>query len=318
MYIKPTSYAEVHKVITKLKNEKSTGIDETNVRIIESFRNILNKPITDLFNKSVREGAFPELFKTAKVIPIHKGGSATQLNNYRPIALLTTLNKIFEKLMYVRLFNYFNHHNLFYSKQLGFRTKRSTIDALRELTESIRAPPKGKEHLSVFLDFRKAFDTLNHEILLNKLERYGIRGPAPHWLNTYLKGRRQYVSIGEHNSEIKGISHGVPQGSVLGPLLFLIYINDIHRPLKHATPYLFADDTNLLFQVNKGSNIEIAEDGKHIASWLQVNRLSLNLDKTAIISFARKPKERYDFGDKTLHTTSSTKYQVSTLTKILL
>ncbi len=147
MFLKPASTNEVNKVIAKLKNKKSTGTDGLNVRTIKSVRSILAIPITNLFNFSIQKGEFPNLFKTAKVIPIHKGGSMTQLNNYRPIALLTTLSKIFEKLMYTRLFLYFSKYNLFNSKQFGFRTKRSTIDAILEITEKIRAVPCNKEYM---------------------------------------------------------------------------------------------------------------------------------------------------------------------------
>ena len=169
----------------------------------------------------MRTGKHPDIFKISKVIPIHKKGSLLSLGNYRPISLLSNLNKILEKLVHSRLFDFFEDSQALYHLQFGFRKKHSTIHALIEITESVkRALDNGMIACGVFLDLQKAFDTVNHEILLSKLDHYGVRGSSLDWFRSYLSGRKQFVSILGFESDTKYIEHGVPQGSVLGPLLF--------------------------------------------------------------------------------------------------
>ena len=169
------------------------------------------------------------MFKISKTIPIFKKGSRLQVCNYRPISLLSNLNKILEKLVFSRMYKFLEEYNCIYSLQFGFRAKHSTNHALIDITEKIRNALDNKNHVcGVFVDLQKAFDTVNHNILLSKLNHYGIRGTANDWLSSYLSNRSQYVSITGFDSTCQKILHGVPQGSVLGPLLFLININDLH------------------------------------------------------------------------------------------
>ena len=170
------------------------------------------------------------------------------LSNYRPtMSLLSNLNKILEKLVHSRVYKFLEDFQCIYSLQFGFRKKHSTNHALTDITETIRQALDNKKlACGVFVDLQKAFDTVNHDILIAKLDHYGIRGLANDWFSSYLKNRSQYVSILGYNSSTKPINHGVPQGSVLGPLLFLIYINDLHSAIKNSKVYHFADDTNLL------------------------------------------------------------------------
>ena len=211
------------------------------------LKNDISEQLADLLNLSFTTGTFPTLLKTAKVIPIHKKDSKSNFTNYRPISLLSNLDKILEKLMHSRLSTFLNIKDIIYPLQFGFRQNYSTSYALIHLTETIKeALDQGKYGCGIFVDLQKAFDTVDHNILLGKLKHYGIRGVAYSWFESYLKDRKQYVSINGYNSKHLSISLGVPQGSVLGPLLFLIYINDLNTAIKHCKVYHFPDDTNLL------------------------------------------------------------------------
>ena len=198
-------------------------------------------PLCHIINVSFTTGVFPDAIKIAKVIPVHKGGSTQDLNNFRPISLLSIFDKIIEKLMHQKLYHYPEEHNLMYNKQFGFRKKNTTVYALIEITEKIKESiDNGKFGCGIFIDLKKAFDTVNHSILLKKLEHYGVRGNLLRWFESYLSERKQYVYFNGEISDLMNISCGVPQGLVLGPLLFLIYIHDIPNVSEKLFFYLFA------------------------------------------------------------------------------
>ena len=237
---------------------------------------------------SFKTGKFPNAIKIAKVIPIHKKESTQDVNNYRPISLLSTFSKILEKLMHKRVYDFFENHKLLYSLQFGFRKNNSTLHSLIQITENIKTSiENGKFGCGLFIDLKKAFDTVDHSILLRKLDHYGIRGIALEWFNSYLFNRQQFVSFNGHSSVMRNVTCGVPQGSVLGPLLFLIYINDLPNISKVLKFFLFADDTNIyyessnLLQIEKVMNKELNK----LYQWLCVNRLSLNISKTRFLIF---------------------------------
>ena len=186
--------------------------------------------------------------KLAKVIPLYKKDSPEAACNYRPFVLLSFFSKIVEKLVHSRLYRFFEKCDIIHSLQLGFRSKRSTLHDLISMTESIKKTIEdGMYGRGVFNDLQKAFDTVNHSILLKKLEHYGVRGTALSWFSSYLSDRKQYVSVNGHTSDHLKILCGVPQGSVLGSFLFLIYINDLPNVSKLLSFYLFADDTNIYY-----------------------------------------------------------------------
>ena len=214
-------------------------------------------------------------------------------SNYRPISLLSNLEKILEKLMYSRLVSFLDRFEIIYSKQFGFRKKHSTSDIVNIIVERIRkALDDGQYACGVFVDLQKAFDTVDHEILLQKLKHYGIRNTALSWFKTYLSGRFQFVSVSDVKSCLKAIKHGVPQGSVLGPLLFLIFINDLHHAVRFSETFQFADDTNLLHfgKSSESLNNEVNQDLGLLYDWLIANKIALNTDKTKFILFKSKRK----------------------------
>ena len=217
-----------------------------------------------------------------------KKGCVVTTSNYRPISLLSVFSKITEKIMYKCLYNFLELHNVLYSMQFGFRASHSINHALISMTEKIKESLDNRRFgCGIFLDLQKAFDTVNHKILLDKLEHYGIRGPALNWFRSYLSDRKQYVSVNGFNSNLLSVTCGVPQGSVLGPLLFLIFINDLPNSSPKFCFYLFADDTNIYFEADKISELEkvVNKELGNVKQWLDTNRLSLNIEKTNFIIF---------------------------------
>ena len=223
------SEEEVLEIINQLEN-KSAGPNSIPVNLLKLIPDLIIVPLCKIISNSFSSGVFPDALKICKVIPIHKGESTQEVNNYRPITLLSIFDKIIEKLIHKRLYNFLNLHNILFYNQFGFRKNNSTTFALIQITEIIKETiDKNKYGCGVFIDLRKAFDTVNHEILLTKLEHYGIRGTALNWFKSYLCNRKQYVFNNGEASQLKHITSGVPQGSVLGPLLFLICINELQN-----------------------------------------------------------------------------------------
>jgi hypothetical protein len=197
----------------------------------------------------MQDGVVPDDLKVAKIIPIYKSDDKRTISNYRPISVLLTFSKILEKLVYNRLLDFFNKHDILSKNQYGFRKNVSTSMALIDLVDQIsKSIEKNEFTVGIFLDLAKAFDTVNHNILLTKLSNYGVRGIAQNWVKNYLTNRYQYVSLNGINSNNLLITCGVPQGSILGPLLFITYINDLNTVSKLLTFIMFADDTNIFIK----------------------------------------------------------------------
>ena len=227
MFLFHTTESEIIKIIKSLKNTNSTGYDNFSTKFIKLSSSILAPALAKIINLAIDTGVYPSNLKIAKVIPIFKKGDKTLINNYRPISILSPINKIFEKILYARLIKYINKSNILYKFQYGFRKNHSTEHALIELVDQIRLSMNNNQMTcGIFIDLSKAFDTVNHNILLQKLEHYGIRGTALNLFKSYLSNRKQYVQIDKCKSQTLPITCGISQGSVLGLLLFILFTSE--------------------------------------------------------------------------------------------
>ena len=285
--LNPTTPLEISNIIISIQLSKASGPNSIHTKLLKDCIHIFSFILSILINKSFSEGSFPDFLKLANVIPIFKKNDKNICSNYRPISLLSNIGKIYERVFHTQLYNFFDDNNLFYQQQFGFRKKHSTEHALLSIVENVRNNMRNKTFsCGTFIDLEKAFDTVNHTILLDKLSYYGINGNALYWLRDYLSNRSQCVMLNE-SSQFLPITCGVPQGSILGPLLFTIYINDMHKAVLNAIVYHFADDTNLLYSSKNIKTLRksMNEDLRCIYTWLCANRLSINTDKTEFILF---------------------------------
>ena len=268
-------------------------MDDILVTVPKATAKYLSHILSLVINHSLDSGIFPNALKVAKIIPILKSGNSLDPSNYRPISLLNYFYKIFEKVIHNRLLTFFEKFNIIYEGQYGFRKFHSTEAALVNYIDKVsEAFDSNKYAMSIFLDLTKAFDTVDHLILLSKLSHYGIRGTALDLLKSYLTNRVQYVQMLNHQSTKANITHGVPQGSVLGPLLFLIYINDICNVSTDSPPLLFVDDTTLTYVHNNLTNLTrtVNNELSKFHTWLSAKKLSLNIAKTTYILFQNHKK----------------------------
>ena len=279
----PVTSTEVEDVITSLYSFKASSPCSIPVYLLKLIKTCISFPLQFIYNLSFSSGCVPEHFKQANVIPIHEKGSVTFMNHYRPICLLSIFDKILEQLVHKRIVKFIDQYNILYVNQFGLREKHPTMHATLLITDKIqRAIEDGLFSCGIFLDFSKAFGTVDHSILIRKLSHYGIRGIANDWFASYL-----HVSIGSAKSDNMVITHGVPRGFVLGPLLFLLYINDFNNCSKLFDFHIFADDTNLFYSNRSLSELEdvINNHLKFVSNWLMANKLSLNVEKTNFIIF---------------------------------
>ena len=292
MYLNETDSSELLKLISKLELKKACGYDHISNRILKATSYVIAPYLATLYNNCIKQGIFPDEYKVAQVIPLYKGGDQEDLNSYRPISLLPVFGKLFEKVISIRTISFLNKFELLSPHQFGFREKFSTEYAVLDIHEKLlKNLDDGVSSCAIFLDLAKAFDCVSHDILLRKLEKYGIRGNVYKLFKSYLSSRSQYVKLDNTVSSFIDIVFGVPQGSILGPLLFLIYINDLPEA-SHFFIRLFADDTFLcaqdseLWRLENNVNTELSK----VYKWLVSNKLTLNYDKCKFMIVSKKKK----------------------------
>ena len=287
--------AEVKKTILDLHSKNSSGFDFITTKLLKKLEPLLTKSLTLIINQSLNTGIFPNSLKLAKVIPIFKKHDKSKIENYRPISILPSISKVFESIVHKQLLDYMNQYQLFSPHQYGFRKFHSTEHAILEVIDRIiYYMDEGYTPITLFIDLSKAFDTLNHDILITKLNYYGIQNNSLNWFISYLGDRKQYVEYENISSNITQINTGVPQGSILGPLLFNIYMTDISKATDFFHIVQYADDTSL---INSMSDYTISHNScklncelQKIYDWLTLNRLSLNISKTKYLMFSPKQK----------------------------
>ena len=288
LILKPILQSEVEDIIQKLPNKTSYGHDRMSNLLLKCLLDCISFPLCSIFNQSIAEGKFISKMKNTEVIPLYKGKEFDEVINYRPVSLLIMISKVLEKAVYSPVYHFLEHQNVLYD-----RTKRSCEQAILELTGRILDAKNKEIHSAVmFLDLSKAFDTLDHEILLKKLDLYGLRGVCNDWFRDYLSDRTLVCRFNTSNygtvkSGTFDITYGTAQGSCLGPLLFILFCNDIQLLPIYSKIILFADDITLLYSHKNAKFLKytLEHDMALLSEWYKANKLSLNVHKTVLLKF---------------------------------
>ena len=283
----------VKKCISELASKTSTAADGISSKLLKYVSDEISEPLALIINQCFSTGVFPDNLKLARVKPLFKKGNTFDPGNYRPISILPALSKIFEKLILKQVTQYFNENQLLYQSQYGFRKGHSTEHAVLELVDHIYSKiDNGESPISIFVDLTKAFDCLDHKILFKKLEYYGVRGSSLKLLQNYLTNRKQFTECDSIKSDLGSITTGVPQGSNLGPFLFLVYLNDIQNCSSQFKIINYADDSTFISSFNSTQNEQLINaELEKVQNWLQSNKLSMNISKTKFMLF-HSPKKQ--------------------------
>ena len=285
-HLKTPSLDVVFNLLRNIDEKKATGLDMIPSKLLKMAASIVTPSLTAIFTKSIITGIYPTEWKMARVTPVFKKGEKSDLNNYRPISVIPVVSKVFEKIVYDQLYQYLNDNQLLSSCQSGFRSLHSTLTALLEATNSWSVSiDNGFLNGVVFIDIKKAFDTIDHEIILRKLSYFGADQATAKWFQSYLSNRTQRCNVNGNLSTASTVTCGVPQGSILGPLLFLMYINDLPNCLRVAAPRMFADDTSITLSAKTVADLKLAVTSElnNLTCWLRANKLSLNVAKTELM-----------------------------------
>lgn len=308
-----TNFKEIYDILISFRN-KRYHINEIQPSILDGIFNSVGHVLVYIFNLSMRTGTYPSQLKLARVIPVHKSGDTTAVNNYRPISNLSIFNKLLEKVLYRRLLSHLSLNNSITENQFGFcKGKQTSLAIFYFMNDILSSLNKKFYTVALFLDLKKAFDSVDHEILLQKLRLYGIRGPFNDLIRSYLTNRSQYVFIDDYKSDILSLKAGVPQGSVLGPLLFNVFINDISSISRDVKFKLYADDA--VFYIS-GEDYEIVcgrmqEFLNNLTVWLVANKLVAHETKTKLMCFTNRTIDNtisIRFNDVSLEWVSQYKY----------
>ena len=291
--LETVSAAYVERAVRALNKSKSPGADRIPVEILKDAVHLVSKPLTLICNASLEKGIFPQIWKFTRVTPIYKTGSKTDVNNYRPISVLSAVSRILEKIVHDQLLEYLKGYNKLCLNQFAFQKLHNTVMCLLNVIDPwLKSSDEGKINLSIFLDLEKAFDTVDHATLLLKLRKYGITSTSYNWFTSYLTNREQFCHWDGANSSRDILKFGIPQGSCLGPLLFLLYVNDFENFLEYMTPNMYADDTCVA--VASGNRNDLITDVKNelenISNWMRINKLIVNASKSEfmVVGFRRK------------------------------
>ena len=306
MYLEDVTPEEIIQISRTLKQSHSSGYDQINPALTGLSIPRITQILAAL-NCSFCSGIFPDDLKNAKVIPLHKSDSKENIANYRPISVLPYFSKYFEKTIYNRTISFLGKHSIIKNNQFGFRQKHSTYMPIALLQTKIsHRLDQGQFTTGVYLDLAKTFDTINHDILVEKLHHYGIRGKCFSWFESYLKNRSQMVSYANQISSLAAVNLGGPPGSILGPLLFLIYINDLSNSSDHLEYLLFADNTHVFLSGNNITELfsTMNTELEKLAEWFRANLLSLNTKK-AVYMFSHKARKKFVMDDCNIYISNS-------------